>query len=346
MHLDHVQIADCNALIVARIARNDLPSQWTSLIPDLAGIIQTNVDAFMANPTNTDPSSILILKRALGTLNQIVKELAKMKMLSGVRVMTETAEALYSPLVSYYAHFSRLLQSSFSANSLLDPNLQYACEEVVILSHMIFKPCVKIMLWLWQKASQPQFAAASQTMQHKLASFSESCFPLAESLFDLRIQTVIALQQAMPEDSRSTFMIPEPTVKAVDQLTRHIRLFAKMFRRMQQLNFKRFVGTAGANDFVLYFWREVVKAAGGPAGYVMDSSEAVYPIRLLILGMVLFRESLNSWSGRGNPEKITNVMSPQSIEEAVKLLLTRFIPLTPADLEKWSNDPEELGNTR
>lgn len=37
-------------------------------------------------------------------------------------------------------------------------------------------------------------------------------------------------------------------------------------------------------------------------------------------------------------------MSQEFIEEAVKLLLTQFIPLARDDLEKWSNDPEEWIN--
>ena len=32
------------------------------------------------------------------------------------------------------------------------------------------------------------------------------------------------------------------------------------------------------------------------------------------------------------------------VEDAVKLLVTRFIPLNPSDLEKWMSDPEEWVN--
>jgi len=137
-----------------------------TLISDLAGVIQTQLDAFISNPTSPEPSGIILLKRSLGALNQTVKELSKMKMLTGVKTMAQTAEALYSPLISHYDRLSSLLLSSFNAPSLLDPDLQAACEEVVVLSHMVFKPCVKIMLWLWQKSSQPEFKAAYQTVSN------------------------------------------------------------------------------------------------------------------------------------------------------------------------------------
>ena len=37
-------------------------------------------------------------------------------------------------------------------------------------------------------------------------------------------------------------------------------------------------------------------------------------------------------------------LSKEFVEEAVKLLVTRFIPLNPSDLEEWVADPEEWVN--
>ena len=34
------------------------------------------------------------------------------------------------------------------------------------------------------------------------------------------------------------------------------------------------------------------------------------------------------------------VLSQSFVEDAVRLLVTRFIPLDPADLEEWMTDPE------
>lgn len=38
------------------------------------------------------------------------------------------------------------------------------------------------------------------------------------------------------------------------------------------------------------------------------------------------------------------VLSQSFVEDAVRLLVTRFIPLDPADLEEWMTDPEEWVN--
>jgi len=81
--------------------------------------------------------------------------------------------------------------------------------------------------------------------------------------------------------------------------------------------------------------------------------------------MVLFRESLTASSGKGTSGSTTGVfynyttevslfivhvtgraevLSEHVVEEAVTILLTRFIPLAPTDLDKWMMDPEEWVN--
>ena len=38
------------------------------------------------------------------------------------------------------------------------------------------------------------------------------------------------------------------------------------------------------------------------------------------------------------------MLTQQFVEDAVKILVTRFIPLNPSDLEEWMADPEEWVN--
>ncbi|KAF8489124.1 armadillo-type protein [Gautieria morchelliformis] len=320
------QIADFNAHIMAK----------PSLVPDLIAIVQTQTQVFLSNPTGADPANTLHFKRALRVLHLVVKEFCSVKMPAGIRIMTQIAESLYSPLIQHYDRLSSLLQASFTVNALLDPHLQNTCEEAVTLSHMVFKPCTKIMLWLWQKAGQPQYSAALET----LAAFSKSCFQLARILWDLRFQLIASLYQEIPGGT-------SPSVRALDTLTRHLRLYGKMFLRMQQLSSQRFVALPHANELILYYWAEVIKASNGPPGMISDSPNAFYPVRLLVQCMILFRESLNAWSGK-KTENMTatraGVLSEHFVEDAVRLLLTRLIPLSSPDLERWTDDPEEWVN--
>ena len=104
--------------------------------------------------------------------------------------------------------------------------------------------------------------------------------------------------------------------------------------------------------------------------YYADTSFAVFPVRFLVQGMALFRDSLAQWApvkkdgstnDRGRFSSQSTYIQPHNIfadvcdashivltkefvEDAVKLLVTRFIPLDPSDLEGWMSDPEEWVN--
>lgn len=43
-------------------------------------------------------------------------------------------------------------------------------------------------------------------------------------------------------------------------------------------------------------------------------------------------------------DEFLSALSQQFVEEAVRLLVTRFIPLNPTDLESWMADPEDWVN--
>jgi len=95
----------------------------------------------------------------------------------------------------------------------------------------------------------------------------------------------------------------------------------------------------------------------------LDSETAVFPLRILVPGMVLFKESLAQWSParkakaeHSSSECLTYLLLsflidapsalPQDfVETAVTFLVTRFMPLNPNDLEGWMANPEEWVNT-
>lgn len=151
---------------------------------------------------------------------------------------------------------------------------------------------------------------------------------------------------------------------------------------MQQLSTSIFALQPACADLVLYYWSKVVQATNGPPEYIagmiqlcsrrliiekftsIDSNNAVFPVRFILQAMILFKESLGQWapvrkngieSERGEsqallcPDAVTEtysqpVLSKEFVENAVRLLVTRFIPLNPNDLEAWMSDPEEWIN--
>lgn len=88
-----------------------------------------------------------------------------------------------------------------------------------------------------------------------------------------------------------------------------------------------------------------MQATNGPPELIQDAPMAVFPVRFLLQAMVLFKENLSRWTPfrKGDP-KIETTLSQEFVEDAVRLLVTRFIPLSLADLEGWMSDPEEWVN--
>ncbi len=81
-----------------------------------------------------------------------------------------------------------------------------------------------------------------------------------QNLSELRINLVLALRSGTVPATPNT----ELTIK---NLTRHIFLFGKFFRRLQQLDVARFVTLPISSDLILYYWNKVVQATNSPREY-------------------------------------------------------------------------------
>ena len=77
-----------------------------------------------------------------------------------------------------------------------------------------------------------------------------------QTLSELRINLMFALQSAPTNQIGA---------RSIDILTRHVRLFGKLFRRMQELSHPKFVALPLCGDLVLYYWSKVVQASSAPA---------------------------------------------------------------------------------
>lgn len=64
------------------------------------------------------------------------------------------------------------------------------------------------------------------------------------------------------------------THATVDKFTRHVRVFGKFFRRLQQLEPAKFVELPTCNDVVLYYWEKVVQATNGPQDMIKGRIQA------------------------------------------------------------------------
>lgn len=323
-------IAECNEVIVAKIARQDYPMNWPSLLADIMDVIRTNLEILCGSPNN-DPRSTLALRRGLALLNSVLKEFSGVKLLAGVNTMINIIDQLHEVMFAYYSKLS-LMISALVPLALSDQHIA----DNLIVAHFIYKCLVKMALWLWPKlTTQPESVFAK--LEPWFLQLFESSTGQLKILSELRINLVLALRASGSSDRL--------TLLSIDRLTRHVRVFGKFFRRLQQLKPDKFVQLPTGNQIVLYYWDKVVQATNGPPELIQDAPTAVFPVRFLLQAMVLFKENLSKWTPfrKGGP-KTETTLSQEFVEDAVRLLVTRFIPLNLADLEGWMSDPEEWVN--
>ncbi|KAF8076536.1 armadillo-type protein [Lyophyllum atratum] len=318
-------IVQCNEVIVGKISRQDFPNKWCvemnpswgNPVNDLIDVINMNLQK-RYGAMSEDPQDTLMLRRSFALLNVVLKEFASIKMLNGVKTMANLVASLHPVLYGYYSRMaSSISPSTVTPQTFSSPRIH----DDILLAHLVYKCMVKMTVWLWNRIDKvpKEEADRNQAWIHEL--FQNSAIQL-KALTELRTNIIVQ--------------------RSLNIFTRHIRVFGKFFRRLQQLSPSRFVALPMCSDMILFYWSQVVKATSGPAELVSDTNQALYPVRHLVQGMVLFKESLAQWTPTrrdGTPNE--NSLSQEFIENAVQLLVTRFMPLNPTDLENWMADPEE-----
>lgn len=269
-------ISECNEFIVAKIARSDLPNNWPNLLPTLLEVINANVRERYAGAST---GQALVLRRSLEVLNAILKELAGVKLPGGIKAMGILVEQLHLVLQEHYSRVTASFVSSLTPATIVSPRTA----EDLLFAHLVFKCVAKIAIWSWNRTTNHD--------ERGLGPWTEQLFQASavqlQTLSELRINLVLALQSA------TTDVVGQ---RSIDILTRHVRLFGKLFRQMQQKHASRFVSLPLCGDLVLYYWSKVVQASSAPQEYITDTSYAVFPVRFLVQAMVLFKESLGQWA--------------------------------------------------
>ncbi|KAF9569336.1 ARM repeat-containing protein [Agrocybe pediades] len=323
-------IAECNELVVVKLARTDFPNQWPNLIPDLIRIIDDNLKKRYVSMVD-DPRDTLRLRRSLELLNGILKEFASIKMPSGLKVMAQIVEQLQDLLYGYYSTMS----SNFSLVILTPQTINsQTVYDNILLAHLVYKCLVKMSTWLWNKFAKlsPEELRRSMAWVEKLFNASTSQL---KALTEIRKGIMLSLLQ-------NESVADPQSQKTLSVLTRHVKTFGKFFRRLQQLAPDRFVQFSASGDLILFYWAQVVDSTNYPAHFVADSDDSLFPVRFLVQAMVLFKESLSQFTPvRRSGVPNANVLSKDFVENAVRLLVTRFMPLNAADLQSWVEDPEE-----
>ncbi|KAK0206374.1 armadillo-type protein [Desarmillaria ectypa] len=324
---DDETIAKFNNVIASKLARLDYPVSWPNLVTELMAIIDSSLQRRYSSPSE-DLRDTLMLQRSLHLLNLILGEFAAHKMLTGVRTMSELVDQLHVTLYGYYSSIS----SNFTALNLEAINSPQSYNDILI-GHRVYKCISKIAGWLWQRSDRTGKEQFTQKEAWFHQFFQSSAVQL-QVLLDLRYKIVT-----------SGSVNTHQSFKFVETLTTHIRHIGKFFRRLSQLSHARFVELPMCGDLIMFYWSLVVQATSGEPGLIEDSPTAVYPVRILVQGMVLFNENLAQWTPKKRDGSLNkNALPKEFVENAVTIIVSRFLPLNLKDLESWMADPEEWVN--
>ncbi|KAG8825707.1 hypothetical protein FRC19_010697 [Serendipita sp. 401] len=316
-------IAQSNAIAMAKIARIDFPRAWPDLGSRLLETVHTGLQQVYIQH-NGDPQRSLALLRALGTLNQVLKELTIAKVPILAAAVLTLVEQIHEPLLTTYAQATTAFGHDLSPENLA--SIEKANH--IRIAHYAFKCLVKGISFLWQRSRVKGFERAEAVVE----AFFGTAVNHFISLSQLRIQLFAANLSANLTGSLTQ-----------SYLSRHIRVYGKFFRKTQVFSAARFVKLPNCRELVLHYWSRVVSASAAPKNEVQDDDNAPYPVRFLTQALAIFKDSLAQWSPSRQPDN-QDILPKEFVDGAVQLIVTRLLLLDEEDLEKWSEDPEEWIN--
>ncbi|KAH9062811.1 ARM repeat-containing protein [Lactarius vividus] len=322
-------IGKSNEVIIAKIARSDFPHKWVTLESDILTPITHHLRQRISSPVS-EPNTSRVLHKSLRAFNAILKELSHIKMMTSVKTLGQLITRVHAPLSELYVQLVQGLGPSITVSNLGSRRVA----EDLLFAHLLFKIVMKMAVWIWPKLRDPTISPMQPWFNEV---FQYSAVQL-RGLYETRISILMNLRSAGTQ--------PDPiALRSLNLLYKYVRTFGKFFRRMQHLDVARFVELPLCDDLILYYWEKVVQANSSPE-LIEDSETAVFPVRVLVPGMVLFKESLAQWSPARKGKAEHSLTLPQDfVETAITFLVTRFMPLNPNDLEGWMATPEEWVNT-
>ncbi|KZO89765.1 hypothetical protein CALVIDRAFT_569640 [Calocera viscosa TUFC12733] len=249
---------------------------------------------------------------------------------------------------------SATIRVSVDPSNLAKPVLAYDLD-----AHLAFKSYSKLFAWRWNRS-----AKQNTGWEDKLTEAMRISVEQFQVLCNMRMQLISALNQTDPpllSGPNDTTCSDPPISATLTLLTRHVMVFGKVFRRLCQLKRDAFVSYLFTPHLITFYWNLVTNATQLPP--VIDSPFALYPLRLPVQALFLFREFMQDWSLLARRHKVENLQellalpdSPVSPElrglccqilgagnllRSIDLLINQLIPLRPEDLHKWESEPEE-----
>ncbi|CAO3588011.1 unnamed protein product [Absidia cylindrospora] len=339
------QLAAQNTVIIARIARLDFPTQWPQLLTSLIDGIKT--------PGN-DSNAAIIHHRCLETMYEVLQELSTRVLSSGRRQFAELAPQTFQVIANVYVVYVEqtvsLLMNMLSAPATLEQNLQQSGGNTTDLE--VLAICIRCLRILMVSGIRDV---------HK--------FDETKTFLDLtyqHLQTYMECRSRLIDASRINSN-SQYTSSFIEYLDTAIEEYGTLYLGLQKYHPVSAILCPKWIDIISYYWKNVMEQGDLVANQFTEGKmhKPVYH-QFLLQGMQLIKGTIKSATQEGDTSVSDNLaitneenalvhearhilkqgfVTDAFVNSCAETLITKYMLLTPTDLELWEEDPESWANS-
>jgi hypothetical protein len=330
------------SITIARIARHDFPNSWPTLFTTLQQAMAEAHARIVADPSSSSDSDTLnqnrlILLRAADVCQKTLKELSTVRILAGKVRMTELSRLLLPTLVP-------MLQQYF-AESLTNSNVDWQqwsssafLAQRIRTSHLLLKSVT--YLAVADMGTLTRNSSVGAGLASNLAQeFFRTTPTMLQTIRDARwsfIHWVKASATTLDENKQATLVA----------LQKHYLAFGKMYLALLLRDNSKAVTWPGWDEVVWWYWQQAKEATIEEISITSKSYSGSdvgtlqrHPSKFIVQALILFRQSMQNWkTSKSTPASFVDL---DFINEAVDVLVDKFMLLSRDDLELWETDAED-----
>lgn len=296
------QLAIQNAHSIARIARFDFPMDWPTLFEDIIQILESN--------SNVDPGSTVRINNLMIILNQLIKNLAAVRIGKARVAMQSKIPLLVPHLIKFYHLFFDIWLKDF--NNIAAMEVGYLCLKNI-------RRCIAdgYINCHREKSIQDFFSTSLEHLQKLLLAHESNQI----DSFERYIKCHIKLYHNLVNENPTSFVLMHSSKN----------ILLTMLSLLQQKASTIYNSDGSSDDD---FWERIAIKS-----FLTLKKLTSFTYKK---GATVIRQK----SDKEEIDRATSIMandffSPQLIESLVDMIITWYLKLRPSDLEAWSIEPEE-----
>ncbi|KAI8069428.1 armadillo-type protein [Gongronella butleri] len=312
-----------NTVIIARIARLDFPSQW----PDLMSTLVQQIEMPGAHDV------LIVHHRCLSTINEVIGELSTRVLSAGRKQFAQLAPHTFQVIANIYMSYVRQIHAHWAQPT---SEILQRLEILAICIH-----CLRIL------------------MVNGIRDIHK--FEDTKTFMDVSYQhlkTFVEFRTALVQNG-SNEQLKTALEAVIDE-------YGGLYIHLQKMHPVSATLTPKWIDIISFYWNTVVEQGDLVARKFGEPASPILYTQFLLHGMQLIKGTIKNvqYDSSGpeydnlaitDEEKAlateahriirTGVVTPAFVNACAETLVSKYMLLTPTDLEQWEDDPEGWANS-